>query len=95
MVLTYGCLNKFRCSFDDNGEPEFIEGVVVDITAQHIAERDLEKSQGLMSKIYNGTRDAMILLQFTDDKKFRIVSGNVVFKKKDGIKRVERRRLPE
>ncbi|NNF01687.1 MAG: sigma 54-interacting transcriptional regulator, partial [Bacteroidia bacterium] len=73
-------LNKFKCIYDQNGKAQFIDGVLVDISAQKEAEEDLIRSQGLLSMIYNGTKDSMVLLEINEEDKFVIVSANVVFK---------------
>ncbi|MCX8155805.1 MAG: ATP-binding protein [Verrucomicrobiae bacterium] len=63
---------KGRACYDEKGTPQFLEGIVFDITAQRQAERQLQASQRELEAVHEQAPVVMMLL----DEHFKIVRAN-------------------
>ena len=70
---------------DKEGRPLRMLGAHQDITGLKEAERELARLSSEYEKVFNGTQDAMFLMQVVDDGEFRFIRNNLAHQHKTGI----------
>jgi histidinol-phosphatase (PHP family) len=70
---------------DKNGKPIRMLGAHLDITALKETEKEISRLTSEYEKVFNGTQDAMFLIQVMEDGVFRFMRNNLAHQKKTGI----------
>ena len=70
---------------DDNGKPLRMLGAHSDITELKETERELSRISSEFEKVFNGTQDAMFLVQVVEPGEFRFIRNNTAHQRKTGL----------
>ncbi len=70
---------------DEEGKALRMLGAHTDITKLKLAEQEIAKLASEFETVFNGTQDAMFLIQVLDDDEFRFIRNNHAHQKKSGI----------
>jgi len=70
---------------DKNGTARRMLGAHLDITSLKETEKEISRLTREYEKVFNGTQDAMFLIQVMEDGVFRFIRNNLAHQKKTGI----------
>ncbi len=79
------CLDTAQLTRDDEGNPLYFDCILEDITARKEVEQNYFSLLQEYEKVFNGTQDALFLVEVVDDNTFKFMRTNRTHQEKTGI----------
>ncbi len=79
------CLDTAQLIKDEAGNPIYFDCILEDITARKEAEDKYSSLMEEYEKVFNGTQDALFLIEIIDENTFRFMRTNRTHQQKTGI----------
>ncbi len=79
------CLDTAQLTRDEEGNPLYFDCILEDITSRKEVERNYFSLLEEYEKVFNGTQDAMFLIEVVDEYTFRFIRTNRTHQEKTGF----------